>query len=53
MKGYFRVTLGAKSAFAAKCLRGGFIGTDFEINEDLSANLPGSWREFNKRKAKG
>jgi len=49
MKGYFRVMLGAKSAFAAECLRDGFIGTDFEINEDLSANLPDSWREFNKK----
>jgi restriction system protein len=49
VKGYFRVMLGRKSAFAAECLRDGFIGTDFEINEDLSANLPDSWREFNKK----
>jgi restriction system protein len=49
MKKYFRVMLGRKSAFAAECLRDGFIGTDFEINEDLSANLPDSWREFNKK----
>lgn len=49
MKGYFRVMLGAKSSYAAECLRDGFIGTDFEINEDLSANLPDSWREFNKK----
>ena len=49
MKGYFRVMLGRKSAFAAECLRDGFIGTDFEVNEDLSANLPDSWREFNKK----
>ena len=49
MKGYFRVMLGRKSSFAAECLRDGFIGTDFEINEDLSANLPDSWREFNKK----
>ena len=49
MKGYFRVMLGAKSSYAAECLRDGFIGTDFEINEDLSTNLPDSWREFNKK----
>jgi len=49
MKSYFRVMLGRKSAFAAECLRDGFIGTDFEVNEDLSANLPDSWREFNKK----
>lgn len=49
MKQYFRVMLGAKSAFAAECLRDGFIGTDFGISEDLSKNLPDSWREFNKK----
>jgi restriction system protein len=49
MKQYFRVMLGAKSAFAAECLRDGFIGTDFGISEDLSTNLPDSWREFNKK----
>jgi len=49
VKGYFRVMLGRKSAFATECLRDGLIGTDFEINEDLSANLPDSWREFNKK----
>ena len=49
MKAYFRVMLGRKSSFAAECLRDGFIGTDFEINEDLSANLPDSWREFNNK----
>jgi restriction system protein len=49
MKSFFRVMLGRKSSFAAECLRDGFIGTDFEINEDLSANLPDSWREFNKK----
>jgi len=41
--------LGAKSIFAAECLRDGFIGTDFGISEDLSTNLPDSWREFNKK----
>jgi len=49
VKQYFRVMLGAKSAFAAECLRDGFIGTDFGISEDLSTNLPDSWREFNKK----
>ena len=49
MKSYFRVMLGVKSSFAAESLREGFIGTDFGISEDLSANLPDSWREFNKK----
>jgi len=49
VKSYFRVMLGAKSIFAAECLRDGFIGTDFGISEDLSTNLPDSWREFNKK----
>ena len=49
MKSYFRVFLGVKSAFAAECLRDGFIGTDFDIAEDLTSQLPESWREFNKK----
>lgn len=49
MKSYFRVMLGRKSAHAAECFTGGFIGTDFDINEDLSRNLPEEWREFNKQ----
>ena len=48
MKSYHRVMLGRKSAHAAECLAGGFIGTDFDIHEDLSRKLPDEWREFNK-----
>jgi restriction system protein len=49
MKDYYRVMLGRKSAHAAQCYAGGFIGTDFDINEDLSHKLPDEWREFNKQ----
>lgn len=49
MKGYYRVMLGRKSAHAAECFAGNFIGTDFGINEDLSRKLPEEWREFNKQ----
>ena len=49
MKSYYRVMLGRKSAHAAECLAGNFIGTDFDINEDLSRKLPEEWREFNKQ----
>jgi hypothetical protein len=45
MRGYYRVMLGRKSARAAECFAGGFIGADFDIHEDLSRNLPEEWRE--------
>jgi restriction system protein len=46
---YFRLMLGKKSAHAPECFEGGFIGTDFDIEEDLTGNLPEDWKEFNKR----
>jgi restriction system protein len=49
MKSYFRIMLGRKSTHAAECFAGGFIGTDFGIDEDLSRRLPEKWREFNKQ----
>jgi predicted Mrr-cat superfamily restriction endonuclease len=49
MKNYYRVMLGQKSVFAEKCFAGGFIGTDFEINQDLTDELPEEWRTFNKK----
>jgi restriction system protein len=49
MTNYYRVMLGRKSAHAAECFAGGFIGTDFDIREDLSRKLPDEWREFNKQ----
>lgn len=49
MKRYNRVMLGQASKFAAECLAGGFIGTDFGIHEDLSRKLPEEWRDFNKQ----
>ena len=48
MKSYYRVMLGQKSAHAAECLSGGFIGADFGIHDDLGGSLPDEWREFNK-----
>ena len=41
--------LGRKSVHADTCFTGGFIGSDFGIEEDLSNNLPDSWRPFNKQ----
>jgi restriction system protein len=40
--------LGRKSVYAIECQKGGFVGTDFDIHEDLSRKLPEEWREFNK-----
>lgn len=48
MRNYFRVMLGKKSVYAQACLDGNFIGTDFEINQDLTGKLPEEWRAFNK-----
>jgi restriction system protein len=48
MKRYYRVMLGARSSHAAECFAGDFIGTDFGIQQDLSAKLPEEWRDFNK-----
>ena len=48
MKSYYRVMLGRKSAHAAECFAGGFIGADYGIEQDLSGQLPDEWREFNK-----
>ena len=49
MKNYYRLMLGRKSAHAPECFAGGFIGADYDIDEDLSRKLPDEWREFNKR----
>ena len=48
MKNYFRVMLGAKSAYAALCREQGFIGADYQIAQDLSADLFDNWRDFNQ-----
>ena len=41
--------LGAKSAHIEECLKGNFIGADFDIRQDLSKHLYENWREFNKQ----
>ncbi|HUP77424.1 MAG TPA: hypothetical protein VM260_02610, partial [Pirellula sp.] len=38
----------AKSKHATECLSGGFVGTDFNIHQDLKGKLPNQWRDFNK-----
>ncbi len=40
--------LGRKSVHAEACFAGNFIGTDFDINQDLTTKLPSEWRAFNR-----
>ena len=48
MRNYYRVMLGRGSKHAAECFAGGFIGTDYEIHEDLSGRLHDRWEDFNR-----
>lgn len=46
---YCRLMLGRQSAYAELCRDGNFIGADFDIHQDLTNDLPDTWREFNKK----
>lgn len=48
MKQYNRVMLGRGSIYADECKEGGFIGTNFLPDNDLSGHLPDGWKAFNK-----
>ena len=48
MTNYYRLMLGKGSAHAPECFAGRFVGTDFDIHEDLSGKLPDQWKDFNK-----
>jgi restriction system protein len=47
MKNYYRIMLGKGSSFAAECFSGNFIGTDYELLQDLQPFLFDDWRQFN------
>lgn len=47
MRGYYRIMLGAKSVYADECVKGNFMGCNFDLNIDLTNQLPDNWREFN------
>lgn len=49
MKNYYRVMLGSKSIHATLGREQGFIGANYEINQDLSADLTDNWRDFNQK----
>lgn len=46
---YYRVMLGKGSKHAEECVAGGFIGTDFKMDVDLSKKLTDQQRAFNKK----
>jgi restriction system protein len=46
---FYKVMLGQRSKDATICRAEGFIGTDFDVHEDLSQQLPENWREFNEK----
>lgn len=48
MKEFYRVMLGKGSMYAKECREQGFIGADFDIQQDLTNHLPEDWREFNR-----
>jgi len=48
MKNYYRIMLGRGSMYAEDCFKGGFIGTGFLGQIDLTSKLPENWRNFNK-----
>lgn len=49
MKSYYRVMLGRQSVYAPVAFEGGFIGANFEIEQDLTPNLSDDWRAFNHK----
>ena len=48
-KRFYKVMLGKKRDQAERCRAEGFIGTDFDVYEDLTNQLPDDWREFNQK----
>jgi len=48
MKNYYRIFLGKNSIHAQECFSGGFVGAEFNIQEDLTGKLPEQWRDFNQ-----
>ena len=48
MTKFIRIMLGKASMHAEECFEGGFIGVDFSLKKDLTAELTEDWREFNR-----
>jgi len=45
---FCRIILGKKHSYALDCYENGYIGVDFDFEDDLTKNLYEDWREFNK-----
>lgn len=48
-RAYYRIMLGAKSAYADQCHSGGWFGGGWGIQQDLSKQLTDNWRDFNAK----
>ena len=48
MKKYYRLMLGRNSVHAEDCFTDGFVGTDFNMHQDLTGRLPDGLSAFNK-----
>ena len=46
---YYRVMMGRKSVYLQDCLAGGFIGVNYEIDQELTHELSDDWRAFNRK----
>lgn len=49
MENYYRIMLGKASCYAQECHEGNFIGVNFELELDLSKELPERWQDFNAK----
>lgn len=49
MTQYNRVMAGPGGMHAAECVQEGFIGVDFQIDQDLTHDLPDNFRDFNAK----
>lgn len=49
MRRFRRLMLGKQSVHAEECFSGDFVGTDYDIDQDLSEQLPDHWRSFNDK----
>ena len=49
MKNYYRIFLGKGSMHAEECFNGKYVGTDFDLHQDLTDQFPENWRYFNRK----
>ena len=46
---YYRVRLGSQGVYADQCIREGFVGVDYGLDQDVGEALKGSQWEFNEQ----